>query len=1475
MKRTVAEALVLVNWRGIFYERFLLDQHVTALEGVNGAGKTTVMIGAYVVLLPDMTRLRFTNVGETSAIGGDKGIYGRLGEPGRPSYTVLDLRLASGERFLAGVHLERRAEPSVELTPFVITGLTGETSLQEVLLDRGELDSVPDLNRLRELVTLAGARLKSFASAKEYFGELFDQGVTPLRLSVDEERAKLNEMLRTSMVGGISKALTGGMREFLLKEETGLADTLKRMRANLDACRRTRMQVEDARRLEGEIHSVYEAGQQMFAAALHATRERADESHARMEDARGELRKAREHRDLLAATLTEARARHNHARELLGVARHAADEANAWHGRVVQAHAVHTRIRERERQREEQVVERDAKAELHKTAEAAWKAAGREREVARESENAAARGLAEKQAGFAELERRAALHRLAVTHLEAARGGLPGEVVTRENAGEVRARCATRAGQLNQAQNRIEREVATAEARLQEFLETCSALERIAEAPVEPTNALERARFILAELRRADDLVSGQEELQLRLNEARSQAERQQEIRRQAAALESAAQPLTTMEAVRRAFDQEDEAWSATKTQVQREKQGAEAAQRFLEAAGQRVRGLEELRQHWRLVRGRADALGRSYECFVSNRADLDRLRRELQERRDKGREERRSAEAEWQRAHEEEAKLGLSGGGFDEQLLRARDLVEGELFAGRFEELPVEEAGQVQAMLGPLHEAILVADVHRAAEVLASFENSPDNVWLIGGDSALELDANGRPSGELMGSSVLVGSIGARRLTRVPAHPVLGRKARERRSEVLRRQQKALDARLELLGAELKATDAALEQVADLLQVVPVLERGDPADELEQVRAGMATAGATKDRHEEAMRLAADAAQVHERRRQALKELLGQAHLLDAADYSRLTLELSARLEEARAAGARLRRVADDRLLLESRLDVLRELPPSGEELVTLRSELTKLVLERERLAGVLRSLHFVEENYTAFDWTDAEPALRDQDNVLGGLDEQLRRARDTFQLAERRLKDAEVAARAAADEHQRAQNRVNAVDEALNLDHEALRDTGVADPSDEALASAQRQYVELKQSVELLDGEERALGGEVIRREEGLKGAEEALDRAARAAEKEERDWKPLQERWERLRERAEARGALASAFTDMSRAAFPPGKGSVNLWQEAKGHAGQMIERIKKAQDGASLVEEVDQFLPSGEQFSGEGCLDAWLLVRNWLRRRVPPQIAEVDEPLEALGRLRVHLTLLQERLAVHERNLRGQSNDVAHNIETQIRKASRQVSRLNQELEGIRFGSIQGVQIRVRRNESMERVLRALREEEAQFLLFQSSMPIEQAMEELFRRHAGERAAGHRLLDYREYVDLQVEVRRLASTNWEAANPTKLSTGEAIGVGAAVMMVVLTAWERDANLLREKRSSGTLRFLFLDEANRLSRNNLATLFELCQNLELQLLVAAPEVAHADGNTTYRLVRRAGEHEQEEVLASGRRTRSEGRS
>jgi len=476
VRRTKALALALVNWKGVFYERYLLDEQVTALEGANGAGKTTVMIAAYVVLLPDMTRLRFTNLGESAATGGDKGIYGRLGDPDSPSYAAMDFRLAHGERLLCGVHLERRAEPSVELTPFVAAGLADEVPLQDVLLDRGERDAVPDLNRLRELVALAGGRLLTFAKLGDYCAELFERGVTPLRLTGDEERTKLNEMLRTSMVGGISRALTGGLREFLLRAETGLADTLKRMRANLDACRRTRIEVEAAQRMEAEIHGVYEAGQEMFAAAVHACRERAEELHQRVERARKEEAAADAEAEARAGALRERQAEHDQVRRSLEQTRGELEGAARVLEAVRTAHRIVSRMARREKER----VQAAAGLEASRWAEAEHRRArerarGR-RAQAQERLKCATLGLADFQQGLDQLHRRAAAFEQVSRRLEEARGAQPDLGATPNSAAAARRECERRLEPLDRERVRLDGVIAAATERRREHARVSAAL---------------------------------------------------------------------------------------------------------------------------------------------------------------------------------------------------------------------------------------------------------------------------------------------------------------------------------------------------------------------------------------------------------------------------------------------------------------------------------------------------------------------------------------------------------------------------------------------------------------------------------------------------------------------------------------------------------------------------------------------------------------------------------------------------------------------------------------------------------------------------------------------------------------------------------------------------------------------------------------------------------------------------------------
>jgi chromosome partition protein MukB len=405
MSRARAVALCLVNWKGVFFERYQLDRHVTALEGGNGAGKTTVMVAAYVVLLPDLQRLKFVNVGESGATGGDRGIWGRLGDEG-PSYSALEVELAPGQRVLCGVLLERKAAPSLSLQPFLISPLSDSLTAHELLLaTRDGHDEIPTLSEVSKQAAARGASCEVFGSAREYFSRLFELGIGALRLSTDEERNKFNDMLRTSMTGGISRTLTNDLRSFLFKRESGLFDTLSRMRQNLDACRRTRLEVGEARALEHEIGGIYAAGHAMFVAALGASRQRAREARAELQRVEQASTALRQRVLELETVASELSLRKGSLAPRLERALAAEEVARERLSRLGRAHELEQRV----------LAAGNARAQLAEPAELALERK-RELTAARESSKAArdaaqstllraAAGVASLQAGLEELHR--------------------------------------------------------------------------------------------------------------------------------------------------------------------------------------------------------------------------------------------------------------------------------------------------------------------------------------------------------------------------------------------------------------------------------------------------------------------------------------------------------------------------------------------------------------------------------------------------------------------------------------------------------------------------------------------------------------------------------------------------------------------------------------------------------------------------------------------------------------------------------------------------------------------------------------------------------------------------------------------------------------------------------------------------------------------------------------------------------------
>ncbi|WP_177335125.1 SbcC/MukB-like Walker B domain-containing protein, partial [Klebsiella variicola] len=118
-----------------------------------------------------------------------------------------------------------------------------------------------------------------------------------------------------------------------------------------------------------------------------------------------------------------------------------------------------------------------------------------------------------------------------------------------------------------------------------------------------------------------------------------------------------------------------------------------------------------------------------------------------------------------------------------------------------------------------------------------------------------------------------------------------------------------------------------------------------------------------------------------------------------------------------------------------------------------------------------------------------------------------------------------------------------------------------------------------------------------------------------------------------------------------------------------------------------------------------------------------------------------------------------------------------------------LSNISFGQVNGVRLNVKVRESHEILLAGLSEQQAQHKdLFESARyTFSEAMAKLFQRvnphiDMGQRSPqvlGEELLDYRNYLELSVEVNR-GSDGWLQAESGALSTGEAIGTGQSILL-----------------------------------------------------------------------------------------------
>jgi len=1429
MQRARAEKLALVNWKGLIYEEFELDPGVTALEGENGAGKTTVMIGAYTVLLPDLTYLRFSNVGESSSGGGEAGIWGRLGQQG-PSYAWLDIRMPR-QRVIAGVHLHRLSRPRLEVEPFIIEGVAEDVPLEQLIMRKHENKlQVPDPQDLRTLALTHGAALSTFGKNKrEYFGRLFELGITPVRMATSDERAKVNEMLKTCMMGGISNTLRTGLRDFLFAENTRLADTVRRMEQNLDLCRTTRAKTARYAEQERQFLELYQAGQETFLYALHGTcrweAEARDEveRHSRDEQKQAvKEQKAVAELDGVSSALQEL----EHEREQL-VGRL---ETASRRVKLVQAALeLHRLLRDQERALSAATAALEAARSSLERQQANVRGAQDREQRSRDRHTAAAKALGDFQRGFEDLARKVGRYRHARGLLDKIRVSLraPDLGPERLEASLTAAReeLHVLTGRARELQLRLQDHQEHRRRFEQGRALLASLLGRAVEGD-DLAETLERADALHRKLERAKDRLP---ELKVQAARSRKEADLQEQARRDARSL-GVDSSAALSSALRSAEATEQDAGAALAD--------AEARLRELEQSEREILAerdaLTPTVAPWRDAQAEAVTLSQRHRA-VENAADLITLQSELiaSAEQAKAALERHRALLDEQKRRRRDLELS---GNLPPQVQRARDVVDADLVAEHFDEVSVEDAAVYEAVLGARAHGLLVHDPVEAAEQLAAAGTLEPGQELLLLDSLPTVERSER----LDDGSVLVLEHQGQRMARPPAAPVLGRAARERAMAVLEEQIAAGEDQEERQAAlhDLLRTD--LNLATALLPRAELLDRPDPGLRLRSLRAELQKLTITTSEAQAVRSRASASVEEAVSRSRKLRELLPSARLLDPPDHAAEARELRARLAVTLRDARRLEEQGETwRELSGFHSDLLRP-PLAASEVDELQLVFGKNKVERVELNGVIEALEELCSDPEPLGWGHFEPVLAAKAELQPAMQAEL-------DAAEQQLVRASSDAERARILQEEAQGKVNQADADQQIatgrrdeTRQKLRETGIESPRPSLL-------VEARLSLEGL----RKRDGEIGEHKSGLVKSEGRIEeqlRTIRAAITEIRTKLATSEQLHEQRQRVWAafRAAMTEASLDIEALlAQEPGiTGSLNLFQAAKGRRDLVASLLQNHDESEEVLELYHAVVEGGSREH----VAAWAALRRTLHRRIGPDISEAPDVLQALQDLGRRVHRLRRTLAERERELRTDAKAIGSTIRSQRRRANTKVRELSQALMKVRFGSIKRIELQIKPVRKMNDLLDALAGEVD---LFRESQPIEQVLEELFESIGGGKVKASRLLDYRRYFEVKVQVERSDGVQ-AGARGDQMSTGEAIGVGTAVMMIVLRAWEDHASKLRKKRGFGTMRLLFLDEATRLSRDSLMVMFDLCRKLELQLLIAAPDVDRVEGATIYTLVR-----------------------
>ncbi len=1462
IERGKYQSLTMVNWNGFFARTFDIDGLVTTLSGGNGAGKSTTMAAFITALIPDQTLLHFRNTTEagSSQSSRDKGLYGKL-QPGA-CYAALDVVNSRNQRLLFAVKLQQVAgrDKKVDIKPFVIQGLPSHVKPTDILVESVSATQarVRQINEVKESIAeFEGVQFKAFSSIVDYHAQMFEFGVIPKKLRNSGDRSKFYRLIEASLYGGISSAITRSLRDYLLPQNGGVKKAFQDMES---ALRENRMTLEAIKTTQADRdlfkHLITESTNYVAADYMRHANERRKKLEQTL-SLRSELFGSRE-------TLIEQNNLLNRVQEELELLIESESsleqdyQAASDHLQLVQNALRQQEKIERYQEDLEELSERlEEQMMVVEEAQERVMMAEEQATVAEEEVDSLKTQLADYQQALDVQQTRALQYQQAVQALEKAKQLLGDDSLTAESAQALVSELKNKESESTNALLSVKHKLDMSSAAAEQF-ETALKLVQSIVGQVERKDASEHAKTAIAKARESQQIAQNEQQWRAQHRDLERSLNQQRQARELVAEYKKQYHVELTDEVT---FEQERER-HATQIEsleiAQEEVRDQRGEQRRLEQnAVAEISKLEAIAPAWIAANDALEKLReQSGEELEDRHAVMNHMQvvleqeRELSLAKDKLAERRSQLDSEIER-------LASPGGSNDPRLKGLADTLGGVLLSEIYDDITIDDAPYFSAMYGPARHAIVVSDLSGIEEKLVELDDCPEDLYIIEGDIDA-FDDSSFDAEELEGAVCVRMNDRQMRYSRLPEIPLFGRAAREQRLELLRNE------REEVVEKHAKAAFDS-QKMQRLYQAfnlfvsnhIQVAFDADPEQALATIR----------DKRNQIARVLAD---------------------LDAKEQQQRS-----QLQTSKQALSSLDKLASHMVLVEdeslqARFDELEEKIAQLAEAKNFLSNHAKAVGQLENIASALdadpEQFDALEAEYKAAD--ERLQDLKKQIFALSDLVERrhyfaysdsvdlLNKSSELSEQLKAKLVQAEQMRTRSREELKQSQgqmNQYNQVLASLKSSHQAkletvqefkqeLQEFGV-NADEGAEERAMRRRDELHERLHTSRSRKSEYERTITSTELEMKGLAKRLKKvqkeyvelrtfvvAAKAG------WcSVLRLARENDVERRLHKRELAYMSADELRSMSDKSLGALRL---AVANNDDLRDALRLSEDNARPERKVLFYIA----------------VYQHLRERIRQDIIRTDDPVEAIEEMEVELARLTEELTQRENRLAISSESVASIIKKTIQREQNRIRMLNQGLSNISFGQVKGVRLNVKIRESHEVLLNGLATQQEQHKdLFESTrFTFSEAMAKLFQRvnphiDMGQRSPqvlGEELLDYRNYLELSVEVNR-GTDGWLQAESGALSTGEAIGTGQSILLMVVQSWEEESRRLRSK-DIVPCRLLFLDEAARLDAKSIATLFELCDRLDMQLLIAAPENISPEKGTTYKLVRKVfKDHEHVHVV------------